>query len=63
MATHSSNLTWKIPWTDKPNKLQIMGAQRVRHDRATEHTHRKNKLCTQNKEFKIYVEETIPVST
>ena len=52
MATHSSNLAWKIPWTDKPNKLQAMGLQ-VRHDRATEHTHRKNKLFTQNKEFKI----------
>ena len=32
MATHSSTLAWKIPWTEKPGKLQSMGSQRVRHD-------------------------------
>ena len=32
MATHSSILAWKIPWTEKPGKLQSMGSQRVRHD-------------------------------
>ena len=32
MATHSSILAWKIPWTDKPGGLQSMGLQRVRHD-------------------------------
>ena len=32
MATHSSILAWKIPWTEKPDKLQSMGSQRVRHD-------------------------------
>ena len=35
MATHSSNLAWKIPWTEEPGRLQSMGLQRVRHDRAT----------------------------
>ena len=29
MATHSSNLAWKIPWTEKPGGLQSMGWQRV----------------------------------
>ena len=29
MATHSSILTWKIPWTEEPNRLQSMGSQRV----------------------------------
>ena len=32
MATHSSILTWTIPWAEKPNRLQFMGLQRVGHD-------------------------------
>ena len=32
MATHSSNLAWKIPWTEEPGGLQSMGSQRVGHD-------------------------------
>ena len=32
MATHSSILAWKIPWTEKPGSLQSMGSQRVGHD-------------------------------
>ena len=32
IATRSSTLAWKIPWTEGPGKLQIMGSQRVRHD-------------------------------
>ena len=32
MATHSSILAWRIPWTEKPGRLQSMGLQRVRHD-------------------------------
>ena len=32
MATHSSILTWRIPWTEEPGKLQSMGSQRVRHN-------------------------------
>ena len=31
MATHSSTLTWKIPRTEEPGRLQIMGSQRVGH--------------------------------
>ena len=31
MATHSSVLAWKIPWTEKPGGLQSMGSQRVGH--------------------------------
>ena len=30
MATHSSTLCWKIPWTEKSGRLQSMGSQRVR---------------------------------
>ena len=32
MATQSSILAWKIPWTEEPGQLQSMGSQRVRHD-------------------------------
>ena len=32
MATHSSTLAWKIPWTEEHGGLQSMGSQRVRHD-------------------------------
>ena len=35
MATHSSILAWKIPWTEEPGRPQSMGLQRVRHDSAT----------------------------
>ena len=31
MGTHSSILAWKIPWTEKPGRLQSMGSQRVGH--------------------------------
>jgi len=32
MATHSSILVWRIPWTGEPGGLQSMGSQRVGHD-------------------------------
>ena len=31
MATHSSILVWKIPWTEEPGGLQSMGSQKARH--------------------------------
>ena len=31
-GTHSSILSWRIPWTEKPDGLQFMGLQRVGHD-------------------------------
>ena len=32
VATHSSVLAWRIPWTEEPGGLQSMGLQRVGHD-------------------------------
>ena len=32
MATHSSSLAWKIPWTEEAGRLQSMGLQRVGHN-------------------------------
>ena len=37
MATHSSILPWRIPWTEGPGRLQSMGLQRVRCDRVAEY--------------------------
>ena len=36
MATYSSTLAWKIPWTEEHGRLQSMGLQRVEHELATE---------------------------
>ena len=35
MATHSSTIAWKIPWTEEPSRLQSMESQIVGHDGAT----------------------------
>ena len=35
MATHSSILVWRIPWTEEPSRLQSMGLQRVEHNWVT----------------------------
>ena len=35
MATHSSILAWRIPWTEEPGGLQSMGLQRVGHNSVT----------------------------
>ena len=39
IATHSSALAWRIPWTEEPGGLQSMGSQRVRHDWAQTQPH------------------------
>ena len=46
MATHSSILAWRIPWSEEPGGLQSMGSQRIRHDWAT-NFHVRNSLCLQ----------------
>ena len=35
MATHSSVLAWRTPWTEEPGGLQSMGSRRVRHNSVT----------------------------
>ena len=37
MATHSSILAWKIPWTEEPGRPQSIGSQRVGLGSATDH--------------------------
>ena len=43
MATHSTILAWRIPWTEDPGGLQSMGSHRVEHDWVT-HTHTSFKI-------------------
>ena len=47
MATLSSILAWRIPWTEKPGGLQSKGLRRVRHHRVTQHTHMAKRTVTQ----------------
>ena len=35
MTTYSITLTWRIPWTEEPDRLQFIGLQTVRHTEAT----------------------------
>ena len=44
LATQSSILAWRIPWTEEPGGLQFMGSQRVGHDWATSLTYKIIKL-------------------
>ena len=68
MATHSSVLAWRIPWTEELGCLQSMGLHRVRHDwltKKTTHTHtgdapRKNKEVTGMVRFWI-MDITVPL--
>ena len=39
MATHSSILTWRIPWTEEPGRLQSLGPHRVRQTEAIKHAY------------------------
>ena len=57
MATHSSILAWRIPWTQEPGRIRSLGWQRVGHDpgtsarmlviptQALEHSHSQGKQC------------------
>ena len=53
MATHSSLVAWRIPWTEEPGRLQSMGSQRVRHDRATNTHTRKVHVAATEVSYKI----------
>ena len=45
MATHSSILAWRIPWTEEPGRLQSMESQRAGHDWVTNNS---NNYCSQS---------------
>ena len=51
MATHSSILAWRIPWTEEPGGLQSMGSHKVGHDRSN--------LACMNTERLFYIDHLI----
>ena len=51
MATHSSILAWRIPWTEEPGGLQSIGSQRVGHDCVTITTSSRNKETDSRKSW------------
>jgi len=53
MATLSSILAWRIPWTDEPNGLWSLGSQRVRHDWRDLARRKRTQLCQVIKEVRI----------
>ena len=53
MTTHSSILTWRIPWTEEPGGLQSMGLQRVGYDVMNEHRWWIRFLYLQNREQNV----------
>ena len=55
MASHSSTLAWKIPWTEETGRLQSMWSQRVRHDWVTDTFTFHGLLCIRNHFFFIYI--------
>ena len=64
MATHSSILAWRIPWTEEPGRLQSMGSQRVRHDWVVfTFTLSFLKTCLNNSSFKSMSQpSTLPIN-
>ena len=51
MATHSSILVWRIPWTEEPGELQSTGSPRARHDGMT-NTH----TYTQKLNYELHIQ-------
>ena len=55
MATHSSILAWRIPWTEEPTGLQSMGSQRVGHNLVTNKDPHMNKWVWAIERRKLFV--------
>ena len=62
MATHSSILAWRIPWTEEPGGLQSVGSQRVRHDLVT-NTHMCARTHTHTQSYMTLNESLNPLCT
>ena len=54
MATHSSTLAWRIPWTEESGRPQSMGLQRVGHDCVTNSLSEVRKVFPVNEQHSIY---------
>ena len=60
MATHSSILAWRMPWTEWLGGLQSMGSQRVRHDLVTDTTATQTRATTRPRGL-LYKSENLPL--
>ena len=61
MATHSSILAWRIPWTEEPGGLQSMRSQRVGNDRVTEYTHKSHTVHRCTYLFPFFLQLHLPI--
>ena len=61
MATHSSILAWRIPWTEEPGGLQSTGSQRVGHDWVTLLTMRPSRNAVVNCRLQEFWNPALPV--
>ena len=59
MATHSSILAWKTPWTEEPGRLQSMGLQRVRYDLVTNQQNPILSIFGDSEKFSVIIWEYI----
>ena len=57
MATHSSILAWKIPWTEEPGRLQSIGLQRFGHNRAQNTNTHKNQSGKAKRHDQVKISE------
>ena len=62
MATHSSMLAWRIPWTEEPHVLQFIGLQRVEHNLATTQQQQLMILASLSRFCERYVTEYIKIN-
>ena len=53
IATHSSILAWRIPWTEEPDRLQSIGRKESNKTGTTENTHMHNKQTRNNSETNL----------
>ena len=58
MATHSSALAWRIPWTGEPGRLECVGSQRVGHNLETKQQQPQGKAEKQNLKLTLPDPET-----
>ena len=61
VATHSSILAWRIPWTEEPGGLQSLGSQRVRHSWETNTHTQSNYINIGIKRTSLVVQRILPV--
>ena len=63
MATHSSILAWRIPWTEEPSRLQSTGSQRFGNDWAANESDEIDLLKLCNSVVLVYLQSCIQIAT